>query len=60
MKKRYKESMKDYASNVSFEDIVTIWVDSWVASHAQGVVTIVVNSKETGGILACDVMVDAL
>ena len=28
-------------------------VDPRVASHARGVVAIVINSKETGGILAC-------
>ena len=53
MKKRYKAGMKDRASNVSFGDVVTIWVDPRVHSHAHGVVAIVVNSKETGGILAC-------
>ena len=45
--------MKEHASNVSSGDVVTVWVDPRVASHARGVVTIVVNSKETGGILAC-------
>lgn len=44
--------MKDHASNVSFGDVVTIWVDPRVASHAHGVVAIVVNLTEIGGILA--------
>jgi hypothetical protein len=45
--------MKECASNISFGDVVTIWVDPRVASHARGVIAIVVNSKELGGILAC-------
>ena len=45
--------MKVHASNVSFGDVVTIWVDPRVASHARGVVSIVVNLTETGGVLAC-------
>ena len=53
MKKRYTRTMKERASNISFGDMVTVWVDPRVASHAQGVVAVVVNSKETGGILAC-------
>ncbi len=53
MKKRYTDTMKERASNISFEEVVTVWVDPWVTSHAQGVVAIVVNSKESGGILAC-------
>ena len=31
---------------------MTILVDPQVASHARGVVAIVINSKESGGILA--------
>lgn len=53
MEKRYKETMKERGSNISFGDVVTVWVDPRVASHARGVVAIVVNSKESGGILAC-------
>ena len=53
MEKRYKDTMKEHASNISFGNIVTICVDPRVAFHAQGVVAIVVNSKESGGILAC-------
>ena len=45
--------MKECASDISFGDIVTIWVDPWVASHARWVVAIVVYLKESGGILAC-------
>ena len=45
--------MKEHASNVSFGDMVTIRVDPQVASHAGGVVTIIINSKVMGGTLAC-------
>ena len=45
--------MKERGSNISFSDVVTVWVDPRVASHARGIVAIVFNSKESGGILAC-------
>jgi hypothetical protein len=45
--------MKERGSNISFGNVVTVWVDPRVASHARGVVAIVVNFKESGGILAC-------
>ena len=45
--------MKEHSNNISFGDVVTVWVDPRVASHARGVVAIVINLKETGGIIAC-------
>ena len=53
MKKRYTDSMRDAARAVTIRSVVTIWVDPRVASHARGVIAIVIAAKETGGILAC-------
>ena len=53
MEKRYTDTMKECGSNILFGDVVTVWVDPRVASHARGVVAVVVNSEELGGILAC-------
>jgi hypothetical protein len=53
MKKAYVDSLQQSATNVTVASVVTVFVDQWVASHARGVLAIVVERKNTGAIIAC-------
>ena len=49
----YCTLIKDAAGDIMVESIVTLQVDRHVASHPCGVLVVVVDCKDTGGIIAC-------
>ena len=49
----YSTCIKDAVGDVTVGSIVTLQVDRCVASHPCGVLAIVVDHKDTGGIIAC-------
>ena len=53
MKKAYADSLKQSAMKVTVASVVTVFVDRRVASHARGVLAIVVEKKDTGAVIAC-------
>ena len=53
MKKAYADSLQQSAKNVTEASVVTVFVDQQVASHARGVLAIVVEGNSTGAIIAC-------
>lgn len=54
MKKRHAESLQQLGKEVRVGSIVTLHVDSRVASHARGITAVVVNcNNNSGGIIAC-------
>ena len=50
---RHSKSVKETAEEVTIGSVVTLLVDRRIATHPRGVVAIVVDKKNTGGIIAC-------
>ena len=53
IKKAYANSLQQSTENVTQALVVTVFVDRQVASHAHGVLTIVVERNSTGAFIAC-------
>jgi len=52
-KNPYANSLQQIAENVNQALVATVFVDQRVASHARGVLAIVVERKSTGAFIAC-------